>query len=113
MREDAWKRAGGELKRLGRADELERVRSSVSRWVSGESSGLREVFAAGSVGDGDDPQARLAAMPPIMDAALAIVAADLLDQDERYALSKPWRSALYGQAERPRSRRPATRSGPA
>ena len=44
-----------------------------------------------------------------MDAGLATIAADVLDQDQRYLLMKPYRNGVSGDAGRPRRAGRATR----
>lgn len=108
-RQETWKRATRALKAAGREQELDDVREAVSRWVGDAAPGVNSLVTMLRQTERDDSAARVGALPAILDAALAIVAVDLLDQDQRYALAKPWRTGISGEWSRSRRRPGAQR----
>jgi hypothetical protein len=111
-RREAWKVATAALERAGRRGELDALRGKLTTWAN--DTGVFASVQYGGTREKDRVEARVAALPPVMDAGLAAVAGNLLDQDQRYALTKPWRSAVSGQWSRPLSRSTMRRSaGPA
>ncbi len=113
-REEAWRLVTRALKRDGRQRQLDQARDAVSRWVGDNAPGITTLlYAPGSDTDKERTEARVASVPAVLDAVLAIVAADILDQDQRYALSKPWRSGFAGEWSRPLRRTRGVRATPA
>jgi hypothetical protein len=111
-REATWQAAMAALRAAGRSSEVDRLRDDVNAWVGGTGSSVLDLVAAHS--DAREAQhARAGALPPVLDAGLAAIAGDVLDQDQRYALMKPWQAGLTGQTGRPRrvGRRPRASVG--
>ena len=111
-RQEAWRVGQDALRSAGRAGALDRTRSVVSDWANDSAWTLNSLYG-GAGREQTRVSARLAALPAILDAALAILAGDALDQDQRYALTKPWRAGISGEWSRPRRRAGGTgRSSP-
>ncbi len=105
-----WALATDGLKAQGRARELDALRAGVNEWAGDKAFNFLDV-AGGDSSERSRQEARYQALPPVMDAGLATVAADLLDVDQRYLLMKPFRAGLSGEVGRPRrSGRPMRRS---
>ena len=75
------------------------MRGKLTTWAN--DTGVFASVQYGGTREKDRVEARVAALPPVMDAGLAALSGSLLDQDQRYALTKPWRSAVSGQWSRP------------
>ena len=115
-RREAWQEGQAALRRAGRVRELDAVRGRVAAWGNETTAFAAVLVQSGQPGtqEKDRMAARHAALPAVMDAALAILAGDDLDQDQRYALTKPWRAALSGSWARPARHAPRRRpSSPA
>lgn len=112
-RKTAWATASAELKAAGRGREIDELRDAVNAWAGDKAFNFQDLYGGGSP-ERTRQEARLAALPAVMDAGLAAIATDFLDQDQRYLLTKPYRTGLAGDAGRPRraartTRRPAGR----
>ncbi len=112
-RRTAWTVASERLRAAGRHAELDELRAAVNEWAGDKAFNFVDAVGGGSP-EQIRQQARYQALPPVMDAGLASVAGDLLDQDQRYLLLKPMRAGMSGEAGRPRAsgrsvRRPAPR----
>lgn len=108
-RKAAWAAATAALRADGRGGELDALRDGVNTWAGDKAFNIVDAYGGGSL-ERTRQEARFAALPAVMDAGLASIAADVLDQDQRYALTKPYRSGLSGDAGRPRrAARPAQR----
>lgn len=78
-----------ERARLGRL--LERARSAVGRWATAGRADYHGV--SGMLGQpGDQAHVRMSAAPAVLDAVVAILAGDALDEQQQLALSRPWSS---------------------
>jgi hypothetical protein len=110
-RKAAWTKAGAALKAAGRGAEIEELRDGVNSWAGDKAWNIMDQFGGGSP-ERARQEARRAALPPVMDAGLATIAADLLDQDERYALTKPFRTGLSGESGRARRSGRSVRRSP-
>ena len=107
-RRQAWRVATAALERTGRSGELDKLRAKVTTWANDTTAFAGVQY--GGTREKDRVEARVAALPPVMDAGLAAIAGGLLDQDQRYELTKPWRSAIAGQWSRPMARSTLRRS---
>ena len=112
-RKAAWIAATAAMRAAGRAGELDELRDAVNAWAGDKAFNFQDLYGGGSP-ERTRQEARLAALPAVMDAGLATIAADVLDQDQRYLLLKPYRNGVSGEAGRPRragrtTRRPAGR----
>ena len=93
-RQGAWEWVKATVKERGRESLLNDARDRIASWVDNYSTPM----AMGDVpmsfaGSGMDPGSiRRAAIPPMLDAIAATVAADGLDQDARWELLKPYES---------------------
>jgi hypothetical protein len=96
------------LSGAGRSAELDKLRGTLTTWANDTTAFAGVQY--GGTREKDRVEARVAALPPVLDAGLAALAGNLLDQDQRYALTKPWRSAVSGQWSRPMSRSTPRRS---
>jgi hypothetical protein len=106
-RKAAWAAATAALRGAGRADELDELREAVNAWAGDKAFNFVDLYGGGSP-ERTRQEARLGALPAVMDAGLAAIAGDLLDQDQRYALGKPYRAGLTGVTGRHRA---ASRTG--
>ncbi|MFN8619759.1 MAG: hypothetical protein U0869_03295 [Chloroflexota bacterium] len=111
-RKAAWAKATAALKAAGRSDELDELREGVNTWAGDIAWNIIDQFGGHSP-ERARQDARKRAVPPVMDAGLAAITTDLLDQDERYLLTKPFRAALAGEAGRPRHSARSIRRSPA
>jgi len=90
-REDAWTMAKASMRLDGREALLEAARERIAAWVNNYPA----PFVTGDVpallsGSGMDPGSiRRAALPPMMDAIAATIAADGLSPDEQTLLLEP------------------------
>lgn len=111
-RRDAWARARDALAAAGREGEIIRIREVANRWAGDRAFDINDLYGGGSR-EGTRGDARRLALPAVMDHLLATVAADLLDVDDRYLLSKPFRTGLTGEMRRtPALRATRGRSSP-
>lgn len=109
-RKAVWGVTTDALKAAGRAKELEELRAGVNAWAGDKVFNLMDAVGGDST-ERTRQEARYQALPPVMDAGLAMVAADMLDVDQRYLLLKPFRAGVSGEVGRPRrSGRPMRRS---
>lgn len=100
-RKAAWSAATDALRADGRSAELDALREGVNTWAGDKAFNFVDAYGGGSP-ERTRQEARYAALPAVMDAGLATIAGDALDQDQRYALTKPYRSGLTGDSGRPR-----------
>jgi hypothetical protein len=100
-RKAVWMGATDALKAAGRARELDELRAGVNAWAGDKAFNFIDAVG-GDSSERTRQEARYRALPPVMDAGLAAVAADLLDVDQRYLLQKPYRAGVSGEAGRPR-----------
>jgi hypothetical protein len=112
-RKAAWATATAALRAAGRGGELDELREAVNGWAGDKAFNFQDLYGGGSP-ERTRQEARVAALPAVMDAGLAAIAADFLDVDQRYLLTKPYRTGVTGEAGRPRRpgrtmRRPAGR----
>ena len=110
-RKAVWGLASGALKAAGRGRELDELRDGVNAWAGDKAFNFLDV-AGGDSSERTRQEARLQALPPVMDAGLATIAADLLDVDQRYLLMKPYRAGVTGEVGRPRRGGRAMRRSP-
>jgi hypothetical protein len=108
-RQEAWATATAALKAAGRGAELDELREAITTWAGDRAFNFVDLYGGGS-SERSRQEARIAALPPVMDAGLLAIAGDLLDQDQRYALVRPFRAAMTGTLGRPRRRASRTRS---
>jgi hypothetical protein len=101
-RRAAWAAATVAMRAAGREWELDDLREAVNTWAGDRAFNFVDLYGGGSP-ERTRQEARFAALPPVMDAGLALVAADLLDQDQRYALAKPFRAGMTGASRRRRA----------
>lgn len=112
-RKAAWVAATAGLRADGRGGEVEELREVVNAWAGDKAFNFQDLYGGGSP-ERTRQEARIAALPAVMDAGLAVIAGEFLDVDQRYLLTKPYRTGLTGEAGRPRrpgrtARRPAGR----
>ena len=111
-RRAAWASATAALRAAGRGSEIDALRDAVNRWAGDKAFNFQDLHGGGSP-ERTRQEARLAALPAVMDAGLAGIAGPLLDQDQRYLLLKPYRAGVGGGGGRLRAgrtaRRPASR----
>lgn len=91
-RERAWARVRSYATRSGRQRVLNEVRSSIEDWGRA-ASGSPWTWEFGTMTDVDRGNLRRAAMPAILDGAVAVLARDELDPADRDALAGPWEAA--------------------
>lgn len=109
-RKAAWLIATDGLKAAGRSGELDELRAGVNAWAGDKAFNIMDAVGGDSA-ERSRQEARYRALPAVMDAGLATIAADLLDVDQRYLLLKPFRAGFSGEVGRPRrSGRPVRRS---
>ena len=112
-RKQAWLTATAGLKAARRSNELDELREAVNEWAGDRAFNFQDLYGGGSP-EKTRQEARVAALPAIMDAGLLAIAGEFLDQDQRYVLAKPYRTGLTGAIGRSRqalrsARRPAAR----
>ncbi|MFO1540282.1 MAG: hypothetical protein ACKOTZ_07530 [Chloroflexota bacterium] len=107
-RKIAWARATAALRDAGRDADLDALRDAVNAWAGDKAFDFVDLYGGGST-ERTRQEARIAALPAVMDAGLVAIAGDLLDQDTRYLLQKPFRAGLTGEARRAPGRRPVRR----
>lgn len=112
-RKVAWGAATVALRSVGRGGEIDELRGVVNAWAGDKAFNFQDLYGGGSP-ERTRQEARVAALPAVMDAGLAAIAGEFLDVDQRYLLTKPYRTGLTGEAGRPRrpgrtARRPAGR----
>jgi hypothetical protein len=100
-RQAAWAAATAALKAAGRGAELDELREALTTWAGDRAFNFADLYGGGS-SERTRQEARIAALPAVMDAGLLAIAGDLLDQDQRYALAKPFRAGVTGTIGRPR-----------
>lgn len=100
-RKAAWVAATTALKAVGRGGEVDELREAVNAWAGDRAFNFVDLYGGGSP-EKLRNEARTAAVPAVMDAGLLAIAGDLLDQDQRYVLGKPFRSGMTGETGRPR-----------
>lgn len=110
-RKIAWARATVALREAGRSADLDRLREAVNAWAGDKAFDFVDLYGGGS-SERTRQEARFAALPAVMDAGLLAIAGDLLDQDARYLLGKPFRVGMTGEARRVPGRRPGRRRTP-
>jgi hypothetical protein len=93
-REEAWTMVKAGLKTNRRDSMLDDARNRIAAWVNNYAPATAVGWHAGQAnftGSGMDAASiRKAAIPPMLDAIAATIAADSLDQDQRWALLKPY-----------------------
>lgn len=110
-RKAVWGVATDALKAAGRAKELEELRAGVNAWAGDKAFNFMDAVGGDST-ERTRQEARYRALPPVMDAGLAMLAADVLDVDQRYLLLKPFRAGVSGEVGRPRRSGRAMRRSP-
>ncbi len=91
-RERAWARVRAYATRSGRQRVLNEVRSSIEDWGRA-AGGSPWTWSFGTMTDVDRGNLRRAAMPALLDGAVAVLARDELDAADRDALAGPWEAA--------------------
>ena len=99
-RRAAWQQATAALKADGRGRELDELRDAINAWAGDKGFNFVDLYGGGSA-EKTRNEARLAAVPAIMDAGLLAIAGEYLDQDQRYLLAKPFRTGTGGATGRP------------
>jgi len=91
-RQDAWTMVKVALHDSGRNRMLDDARNRIAAWVNNYSYRLASPDTMGfnNVSGMDAGSIRKAAIPPMLDTVAATIAADGLDQDQRWALLKPF-----------------------
>ena len=112
-RKAVWATATAGLKGARRGGELDELREAVNSWAGDRAFNFQDLYGGGSP-EKTRQEARVAALPAVMDAGLLAIAGEFLDQDQRYVLAKPYRTGLTGSVGRSRqalrsTRRPAAR----
>jgi hypothetical protein len=92
-RRAAWREATQRLKDAGRDGEVGALREAVTAWSRDQAFDVMALFGGQSL-EWDRNRWRAAATAPILDAGLAAIAADLLDEGERDVLRGPWDEAM-------------------
>jgi len=93
-RADAWLSVKWVLKERDRDDLLDRSRTRLAAWASGQRAGLGLHSGSMLMSPGsavESPGARRDALPPLLDAVAATVAADGLDAEDHEILLEPIR----------------------
>src|SRR4051794_23038270 len=85
-RKTAWAAASAGLKAAGRGREIDELRDAVNAWAGDKAFNFQDLYGGGSP-ERTRQEARLGALPAVMDAGLAAIATDFLDQDQRYLLT--------------------------
>jgi hypothetical protein len=96
IRQRAWQR-GKQALRAQRAEPLyESANNAVSRWIRDHATGnLGQPYEVyGSFSDQNRLETRIAAAPPILDAILGTLVADVFPADELDELMGPWSMAM-------------------
>lgn len=88
-RRSAWRNAKPAIEKAGLMRELDRVRASVGSWMQANASDFQGIEGLMG-GSGGPAGARRAAAPAFIDYAAAILAGDVLGEDERAVLTRPW-----------------------
>jgi len=91
-RADAWLSVKQVLKARDRGDILDRTRTRLAAWASGQRAGLGLQYGTTLMSPGvviESPGVRRDALPPLLDAVAATVAADGLEAEDREALLEP------------------------
>ena len=91
-RERAWARVRTYATRSGRQRVLDDVRTSIEDWGRA-AGGSPWTWSFGTMTDVDRGNLRRAAMPALLDGAVAVLARDELDAADRDALAGPWEAA--------------------
>lgn len=97
-RTTAWQLVREETKSTGREDLLDEARESVLRW----SRGIGLEGSAYSLTQGDDlssAEARNQALPPVLDAAAAVILRDRLPAEAFDVLYAPWAAAAEAEPD--------------
>ncbi|HWH36235.1 MAG TPA: hypothetical protein VNT28_00480 [Candidatus Limnocylindrales bacterium] len=96
-RRRAWSRAKAEIDRRRLGGALDRARSEVGRWAAAGRSDYHGI--GGLMGmPTREAQERAQAAPAILDAVVALLAGQALDDEEHAILAAPWQ-ALQAEAE--------------
>jgi hypothetical protein len=94
-RRRAWSRAKTEVERRRLGGALDRARGEVGRWAAAGRSDYHGI--GGLMGmPTREAQERAQAAPAILDAVVALLAGDALDDDERAVLARPWEALREG-----------------
>jgi len=94
-REAAWQAVHGIVAAGHLEGDLDRVRATVGTWAARVGSIAGQQIGS-AMGDQPMTDARRAAAPAVLDAAVALLLGDRLTADDRTALLRPWESVLDG-----------------
>jgi hypothetical protein len=94
VRDAARLAASGIAKERRLIDELGRVQGSIIQWAGSDISRSAAFTIAGVRPDQMLGDLRVEALPPLLDAATALLLGNLLDANAREALLEPWGSAV-------------------
>jgi hypothetical protein len=94
-RSRAWARVRTLLRTTGRERLVGGVAEEIERWGRAQ-GGSPWTWEFGTMTDVDRGDIRRAAMPPLLDAAAAIVLRDALDPADREVLAGPWEAIVSG-----------------
>ena len=96
-RRRAYERARETIDREHRMDLVDEAQSGLTRWISGYLTGTTAEyggFLTGARSGMDTGEVRRGAIPPLMDAVVAIVSGDGLDTDEQDILLDPMKQVI-------------------
>jgi hypothetical protein len=93
-RDAARRVASAKAKERGLGDDLSRLQGSIIQWAGSDISQSSAITLAGVRPDQVLGDLRVQAVPPLLDAATALLLRDALPDDARDALIEPWSAAV-------------------
>ena len=101
LREDAWTKVRASRHDNARAGMLDECRDRLATWVNDTGITWAGAFNKSVVVPGgvDQGNLRMNAVPPVLDALVAVLFAEILDSDERDELIEPFRSVTEADDE--------------